>query len=1381
MRRVVTPYRVTVLVLVLALAAVVFLNGLGEFNTDIKPEVYLDPWRTAGSYLAAWLPSPYLGSPNFNVGLVPVLAVVGVLRSIGLSPEWAFKIFHLGLWLVAAWGAARLLRELSPRISKWAALGAGVFYLANPYTVQAGSTLAIALPLAFLPWQLLCFLRALRADNRWGTWAWAALFGLTFFAMSGMNAGVVPVLQLLALLPLIVFARIQWRIGWARIGWSVLRCALFVLGVSVYWLVPAISAQATGSSITAASETVSGIAQVSSYPEVLRGMGLWPLYGYDSTGAWLPQYQAYITSPLIMLLTIVWPALALVSLRWATGLARWFAVGGIAIAAVFMVGAFPGDQPASPFGQVLTRLLAVPALSAFRTTNKIGAVLALCFALALGAGLLVLARRLRRLPAIAPLVTAGGVALLTAWTLPALTGNLYISPLDIPDYWHQAAAAADEGNPDSAVLVLPGQVTSQYRWSTNRPDDLANALFTRNVILPYTTPNASAPAANFTAALDETFQSGSASADFISTAARYLGADKILLRHDINWQTDGGASPLQTAAAVGNDPGLIGLANYGAGGKYIFGPADIPTGAGVYLSPLQLYGVKSPTTTLRAESAGGSLLVAGDGWSVPAMTSAGLLGSTPSFQYASGLSAAQLTTALGSSGRLVLTDTNARRDTYTNRLTNNQGPLLAADQPLTVTRTLGTNSDDQTVLVRSGATVTASGYGGAFFGMPYAVPENALDGNPDTAWLVGDFGTARNQWLQIKQPVAQPLHTIRIAQAATGGGVHIDRVLVQAGGVSKTVRLPDSGYADVDLGGVTAATVKMTIESTRGEGYNIVGIADIQMPGQLAERTARTPLTFTSAYGGLDAAGKARFDATPLDVLLTRVVGTTSTSDDAEPSLRRIVTLPDARTFTATAAVRVDGGPQVVQRLYDDVAGYSTAVRATSSGFYFDNPGARASMAADGSSGTGWIPASTAGPGTRLAGAWWQLDTAARDITSVKVTQRPGLGDDTGVSTRWADRVAVLVDGKQVATATLTKNGTSTIAIPAQNGKPVRGSSVRLTVLSDTGSNSGPPAQFTDIDTGVQMRKAVAGADDAPDPCRDVATIDGQKLRMRPVAATLASFYDVGTAWEACSKVTASAGQHLINQADGFTIDSLTLSDTIAQRTTQSPAVEQKIIRNDATRKTLQLNGTGPVAVLIGQSYDPRWHASIGGKDLGAPQVIDGYSTGWRVDLDGSATVEIQYQPQTTANVALAASGGFLLASFVLVGRWRRLRTAVEVPIDTVRVASVSVAGRIGLEVALAVTSWFFVGLPGLLAAVAAIIAVRSGRVRAWHLQVAGAALVAVSIVAFIVLLGDGRGALSATSVRAHLWPHYLAGAGLVLALAGTLRTMWRRRGESGD
>ena len=360
MRRHLTAYRLVVAILWLCLALIVGLNGLGSFHTDIKPEVYLAPGEMIGRYLSSWTASPYLGSPSFNVGLVPVLVVVGALRGIGLSPEWAFKVFHFGLWIVAAWGASRLLRRLVPEVGRWGGLAAGVLYLANPYTVQAGSTLAIALPFALLPWLLLTFVRAVR-DAR--GWAWPAAFGLVFFAMSGMNVAVVPIFQLVALVPVMLVARLDWHIRWSAILRALAKCGLFTLLVSIYWLVPSRAALSTGAQIVGNSETLTGIAKVSSYPEVLRGLGMWSLYGSGDDGPWLPQFAVYLTSPVVMVLTALWPALALLAVRFTRGAARLVAVGCIALAAVIMVGLFPSEQsPASPAGRASSADLTASAV-----------------------------------------------------------------------------------------------------------------------------------------------------------------------------------------------------------------------------------------------------------------------------------------------------------------------------------------------------------------------------------------------------------------------------------------------------------------------------------------------------------------------------------------------------------------------------------------------------------------------------------------------------------------------------------------------------------------------------------------------------------------------------------------------------------------------------------------------------------------------------------------------------------------------------------------------------------------------------------------------------------------------------------------------------------
>lgn len=1388
--RLFTRYRLTVALLLVALTLVVFLNDLGDFNTDIKPEVYIAPADMIGRYVSAWTGSPYLGSPNFNVGLVPVLLLLSVLR-LFLSPEFAFKAFHLMLWIAAAWGTSKLVREIAPRAGKWGALAAGVIYLANPYTIQAGATLAIALPLALLPWQLFCLVKALRSPKGW---VWPAGFGLAFFGMSGMNVAVVPVLQLFAVIPVALAIKAERGLSWGDVIKPIAKCAAFVIGVSIYWLVPSMAAQATGSQIVDASESLTGIAKVSSFPEVLRGVGLWPLYGYDDKGPWVPQHAVYVASPFVMILTMAWPVLGLMALRWCTGVVRSLVAGSVAIAAVVMVGLFPSaDAPASPFGKVLGAFLGAPGAAAFRTTNKIGAVLALGLAIALGVGAARYLPRVWRQPGAAPVVAALVVVLVGAWSLPAVTGRLYTSKMNIPQYWKDAAKAADNGDPASTVLLLPGQVRPDYRWTVERPDDLPNSVLRRDAVIPETTPNASAPGANFLAALNASVESGTAPHETVSTFARYLGSDKVLLRHDMVWETDGGARPAITSGLLSADSGLFGSGNFGRLGQNNVAPGTDPVASGeALLPPVQLYSVRDPRAAVRAESLAGSVIVSGDGFAFPAMTDAGLLESTPTVRYAQDLTAAQLARSLKSTGRLVITDTNARRNVIPNRLTAGHGPLLSEGEKLGATRTLGDKTADQTVLLRSGALVTASTTGGTFFDLPYGVPEFAVDGDPTTGWRFGDFRRAPGQTLSVRMPAPTELGKVPVSQLEIGR-VKIDKVTLTAGGRSKTVRLPDKGSVDIDMGGVTTDRVTLKIDSIRGDGFNLVGLAELGLPGPKATRAARTPTTLSDQYRVLSALDRAQFSKTPLDILLTRVENTVDRSDDSETSLRRIVTVPDTRDFKVEADVRVNGP---LEQAYDDVAGYPRDTKVRSSGIYFDSPNVRASQAADGDDDTAWVPG-----GQTPRGQWWEATGAQRSISAVTINQAEGFGDGPK---QMATRVAISVDGQQQTVATL-KLGKNTVTLP----QAVQGRTVRMTIVGLSGDLSGAPPRFLEIGAGVRMQPTTPGpldeAGTTAGRCQIVATVDGKPIRMRPATAKLGGAGDNGTPWVGCEEATLETGERRIEQAPGFTVDSLSFKD--AQRPEPAGAATPpttKILKNGSSSKTLQVNGAGGYAVVIGQSIDPRWKATMDGKNLGAPVVLDGFSAGWIIPEGGRHKIEIRYAPQRNSNIALAISAivVVLSAALVLIS-WARKRGKKDdddgdepegegMP-DTVpaqgasrsstrlssradvrqraRHADVRASGgpRVLREIGLIALAGFAVGWAGLLAGVLLVGVMRLRPVRPSWLVAAGAGLVMASILVYIAFLGDLRGEVSADAVSKTLLPHYLAGAGLVIALAGSL------------
>ncbi len=90
----------------------------------------------------------------------------------------------------------------------------------------------------------------------------------------------------------------------------------------------------------------------------------------------------------------------------------------------------------------------------------------------------------------------------------------------------------------------------------------------------------------------------------------------------------------------------------------------------------------------------------------------------------------------------------------------------------------------------------------------------------------------------------------------------------------------------------------------------------------------------------------------------------------------------------------------------------------------------------------------------------------------------------------------------------------------------------------------------------------------------------------------------------------------------------------------------------------VQTDGS-PFWVSVGQSWNEGWRATADGHDLGAPQVIDGYGSGWLVHPDQAGTVHIavHWTPQRLVWVSLALSAlGVVICLLVLAFGWRRRR-----------------------------------------------------------------------------------------------------------------------------
>ena len=89
---------------------------------------------------------------------------------------------------------------------------------------------------------------------------------------------------------------------------------------------------------------------------------------------------------------------------------------------------------------------------------------------------------------------------------------------------------------------------------------------------------------------------------------------------------------------------------------------------------------------------------------------------------------------------------------------------------------------------------------------------------------------------------------------------------------------------------------------------------------------------------------------------------------------------------------------------------------------------------------------------------------------------------------------------------------------------------------------------------------------------------------------------------------------------------------------------------------------SGPYYLVTGQGFDRRWRATMDGRPLGPPLLLDGYAVGWRITDPRPHRFEVAFAPQRAAGWALAAStAGLVLVAVLLAGWgsgrvWRRRR-----------------------------------------------------------------------------------------------------------------------------
>ncbi len=1263
----------------LVLVAVVVGTRPGSLEVDTKPQIYLNPLAALEASFSAWQTTPALGQGSFQVGLAPVAAAVAALQALGLEPWLSMRVLRLALMLVAAWGAWALGREVvsdQEGGGRWGPRVAALAYVVHPYVVAAGATLPVLWPYALLPWQLLCVVKGMRS-GRWLVWGVA--FGLATMAMTGQNAGAVPALQLVAFPVVLVWATRRYRRGLrAPLAFTAVA-GVVSLALSAFWILPSLSAIGSGSTIVGQSESPEAIAGTSSFSEVIRGLGLWPLYGRSGGAPWVPEQTGFLTHPVVVVAGFALPLLSWVLLRRVPLWRAQLPISLVAVAAVVMVGVHPFGSP-SPAGQLWRNALEqVPALGVLRTTNKAGAVLVLGLALALACGT-VAGRRPRPRAAVV-------LGVLLVATLPGWSGGLFISSANVPEYWKEASRDLDAG--DGRVWLLPGEDSAAYRWSDPRPDDVGQGLLSRESLVRTTVANSSPQGANLLAALDRRLQEGTLPPAALAPMARYLGVSTLLVRNDLDWSRAGGAAPLSVTSQVTGSQGIVENRTYGQPDAQSQGEPQLVS-----------FDVQEPQPAAALVSARGSLVVAGDGAALPTLAQLGYLAAQPQFRYASDLTPDRLVSLAASGARVLLTDTNRREARVAGRVTEDHGPLLRATEPVTSTWALGAAAH-QSVRSSDGWTATSAREGSVFRVLPWASADNAVDGDPSTAWFAGDYGAAVGQVLDVDfngmvGPGELVVHTVGLAGAA------VTAVSVSTDGEERETTAGESGSFAVTLP-EAVTRVQIRVEAVRPGSDGNVGISEITVAGQSSPGAdaVRTPSGLGAMVRDLSPAQRATVAAAATDVVLSRVGGPVTSAWSEETNLTRDVALPWDNSVRIRGVFSLpETMPEVA---LDRVAGDRSDIRVTSSSQAFGLPTLRASMAFDGDSGTGWSPAEPA------AGQWWQVELARPQEISEVVVSQPATG-------RQVERVAVWVDGTRVTESRLDP-GRNVITLD----EPVRAKSVRLVVEAASEPASAPLRVLEVGVGGASVRRTSKQTS-----CFTAATLDGEPVRLRPAApVTTRAFIAVDCAQE---PRPLGEGLHEWRPSAEWVADTVVWEDAGAAAEATPPVGLSVTPDRWGPGWNAELPATeGESTLSAGVGYDRNWHLTLDGRDLGRPELVDGYAAGWTIPAGGPRQVALTYSPQRSVWVGIAISAVALAASALLLALAAAKRSSARPSPGRHAAADAPASGLASRPRVARLRSWsgvvvwpllgvFAAGWVGAAAAVAGLVALRRSRTAAWWL-----------------------------------------------------------------
>ncbi len=1105
------------------------------------------------------------------------------------------------------------------------------------------------------------------------TWSWrpAAAFALVVALVGSVNAtslvlaGLAPVLWLVADA---VAGRVEVRAAAA----AAVRIGVLCAGVSAWWIAGLSVQGAYGVPILQYTETYQAVASASTPNEVLRGLGYWFFYGGDRLDPWVGPSAPYTNDPFLMTLGFTIAGLALLGLlvRFA---GRAFAALLLLVGLTVSVGAAPlGDS--TVYGRLFERFATdTTAGQALRSTPRAAPLVVLALAFGAGAGAEWLRCRVAATSRsrVADLVPAAAVGLVVVQLFPWFTGTVLTPSLlrdeTLPAYETDLAAWLDDSG-TGRVYELPGSDFANYRWG-GTVDPVLPGLIERPYLARELVPQGGAGTADLLNAFERRLAEGWFEPESLAPITRLLDVATVVTRNDLEHERYRLARPGPLWTDI---TGALGEPDHA-------GPATTDRTVIPLIDELTLARPDAATTFpvvaafdvgeapgVRVVAASSPIVVAGDGDGLVDLAGAGLLPADRPVLYAATLDRLVADgdldpAALGTDPWWVVTDTNRKQGRHWSTIGSNLGalesigPLVLDDDPgdhrLDV---FGDRLADRTVAVHRAdiADVRASYYGNRIAYTPEDAPFAALDGDPATAWRAGVFdATAGLRWaVELSAPATpgsvtllQPttgainryLTEVRITLAGGAGDRRVDVTLDERSRTApgQVIELPPGQFTELEIE-VLADNVGPLGSYVGQPG---VGFAEVSFPGLTDDRVVRLPdlAATTIAAGGVD-------DDHRLTYVLTRQRIDPATPNRTAPEalLARAFDTPTERSFDLTGEVRLAAGAA------DDVlaALLGESETATADRRLPGAPAARGAATRDGDPATAWQT-----PFGDATGATLAIDhgrTIAADALTItwlddgqhSVPAALTLSSDSGDVRDLP--LAATAAGDGLATATLAIPGyaasTSTLTIG-----PI---GARTTPEYFSGAPQILPIAIAEVAFDGEAPAASAAAIDTG--CRDdLIELDGRPVPVRVTGAATTALERGELRLTLCGDpLRLDRGPHLLRTragaATGLDIDRIVLDSTgpvsePAEPPAAAPDIE--ITAEDATRIDVTVGpATESAWLVLGQSWNPGWRATVDGVDLGRPILVDGYANGWLLaPAAGPRSVVLDWVPQSRVTLGL--------------------------------------------------------------------------------------------------------------------------------------------------